>query len=116
MKIVHYSREKGKSFDDGVARGVTGRVVVGKEDGAPNFCMRVFEVAPRGHTPRHVHDWEHEIFVHGGRGAVFHQGQWRSVAAGDAIFVPPRQEHQLKNTGEETFTFVCLVPSGVPEL
>jgi len=116
MKIVHYSREESKSFDGGAARGVKGRVVVGKADGAPNFCMRVFELAPGGHTPRHVHEWEHEIFVHGGRGAVFHDGEWTPVAPGDAVFVPPGEEHQLKNAGEETFTFVCLIPSGAPEL
>ncbi|PID55555.1 cupin, partial [candidate division KSB3 bacterium] len=26
------------------------------------------------------------------------------------------EEHQLKNEGDEDFTFVCLIPSGVDEI
>ena len=32
--------------------------------------MRIFEVEPEGYTPRHAHDWEHEILVHSGSGQV----------------------------------------------
>jgi quercetin dioxygenase-like cupin family protein len=33
------------------------REVITAEDGAPNFCMRVFDVEPGSSTPSHAHDW-----------------------------------------------------------
>lgn len=116
MKIVHYSQAEARTFDNPPAKGVTGRVVIGKMDGAVHFCMRVFELAPGGHTPFHVHEWEHEIFVHRGNGVVFRQGEWIQVSQGSVVYIPGNEEHQMKNAGEEPFVFVCLVPSGVPEL
>ena len=116
MKIIHYSEGHAKVFDNGPATGVTGRVVIGESDGAGKFCMRVFELAPGGHTPLHSHEWEHEIFIHAGQGEVFKEGEWVSVSTGKVIFIPGGEEHQLRNSGEEAFTFVCLIPAGPPEL
>lgn len=38
--------------------------------GAENFAMRLFEIQPRGYSPLHQHDWEHEVFILEGKGAV----------------------------------------------
>lgn len=116
MKLSHYAEAAAKVFDGGPAKGVVGRVVIGKDDGAEHFCMRVFELSPGGYTPRHQHRWEHEIFVHSGSGVVFHQEQWMGIEPGNVIFIPGEEEHQLKNTGTESLVFVCLIPSGVAEL
>jgi quercetin dioxygenase-like cupin family protein len=116
MKIIHYSQAETKRFDNGPAKGVTGRVVIGKADGALNFCMRVFELASGGHTPLHTHEWEHEIFIHSGKGVVFQQGKWVDAAPGNVVYIPGNEEHQMKNAGDEPFIFVCLIPSGVAEL
>lgn len=116
MKVAHYTDTMGQLFDGEIVKNVTGRVVIGQEDGAPNFCMRVFTVGPGGFTPRHAHEWEHEIFVHSGRGQVYRKGEWADVRAGSIIFIPGNEEHQLRNTGEQEFTFVCLIPKGVAEI
>jgi quercetin dioxygenase-like cupin family protein len=116
MKITQYQDCPGKTFDNEVAKGVTGRVVIGKDDHANNFCMRAFTVAPGGFTPRHAHAWEHEIFVHSGVGKVYQNGEWREVTSGTAIFIPGNEEHQLMNGGGEDFVFICLIPAGVAEL
>lgn len=116
MKIIHYKEAPAKEFDKPPAKGVTGRVLIGKDDGAPNFCMRVFELKPGGHTPFHAHPWEHEIFCHSGMGEVYRDGQWVPVASGTAVFIPGNQDHQIRNTGPDTLTFICLVPAGAPEL
>ena len=116
MKIARYEECPSRKFDTETAKGVTGRVVIGKEDQAENFCMRVFTVAPGGFTPRHSHEWEHEIFVHSGKGKIFQNGEWRAVESGTAIFIPGNEEHQLMNGGGEDFVFICLIPSGVAEL
>lgn len=116
MKISHYQDIPAQSFNSDTVKNVTGRVAIGKDDGAPNFCMRLFTIAPEGHTPRHSHSWEHEIFVHGGRGQVLRQGEWVDIEAGSTVFIPGDEEHQLRNPGPEDFTFVCLIPKGVAEL
>jgi len=116
MKIQNALDVQPTLFDSDVAEGVAGRVLIGKKDGADNFCMRMFELAPGGHSPRHSHEWEHEIFIHKGKGAVFNNGKWVGVESGYSIFIPGGEEHQMKNTGEEPFVFLCLIPSGAPEM
>ena len=38
-------------------------VLVGREQGAPNFAMRVISVDAGGHTPRHSHDYERSYLI-----------------------------------------------------
>jgi quercetin dioxygenase-like cupin family protein len=116
MQIKSFYAVEATHVDNELVKGVTGRVVIGKGDGAENFCMRVFEIAPGGHTPKHVHDWEHEIFVHSGAGEVYGNGTWNGFSTGNVVFVPANEEHQIRNSGKELLTFVCLVPSKAPEL
>ena len=116
MKSINYKTVAPTHFDKGSAKGVAGRVVTGKADGASNFCMRVFEIAPGGFTPKHSHPWEHEIFIHAGSGEVYGNGQWNPIGPESVIFMSAGEEHQIRNTGKETLVFVCLVPSVAPEL
>lgn len=116
MKVMHYSEPEITRFDNEVAQGVNGRVLIGKQDGADHFCMRLFELEAGGHTPRHRHDWEHEVFIHSGCGQVYQNGYWVAIEAGHAVFIPGNEEHQFKNSGNEPLRFVCVIPSGPPEM
>ena len=92
------------------AADVTMRLLIGPDQDAPNFNMRLFEVAPGGHTPWHEHAWEHEVYVLGGAGEVRGPSGSVPIAAGNCVFIPPDEEHQFVNTGDETLKFLCLVP------
>ncbi len=116
MKITAYAEVEPTVFESAEAKGIAARVVIGKKDKANNFCMRVFEVAAGGNTPKHSHEWEHEMFIHSGEGELYGNGQWNPVKAGNVVFIPRNEEHQIRNTGKERLTFVCLVPSSAPEL
>ena len=116
MKIMHYSEAEAKQFDSDQVKRVTGRIAIGKADGANNFCMRIFEIEKGGFSPRHTHDWEHEIFIHEGRGEAFCDGSWEPISAGTVLFIPGNEAHQIRNTGDGKLVFACLIPSGVPEL
>ncbi len=116
MKVMNYKDVLPIAMDNENVKHVTGRVMIGKEDGAKNFCMRVFEMGPDGFTPRHAHDWEHEVFVHSGSGEVFIKDAWHPLKEGSAVFVPAKVEHQFRNTSQHPFAFVCLIPSGAPEI
>jgi len=86
------------------------RRLVGPDDGAPSFSMRQFEVAPGGHTPKHAHPHEHEVFVLEGNGLVLEGDREHALAPGTVVFVPPNQQHQFRNTGSGPLKFLCLIP------
>lgn len=90
-------------------QGVTMAVMVGREHGAPNFSLRQFKVEAGGHSPRHSHDYEHEVFVVGGGGTVLLEGRENPIRSGDVVYVPADQEHQFR-AGPEGLRFLCLVP------
>lgn len=113
---MHYSEAEATYLNTDTVKGVTGRVAIGKADGADHFCMRVFELSENGYSPRHSHDWEHEIFIHSGNGEVLCDDKWIPVSPGSVIFIPGNEDHQIKNTGDGQLVFVCLIPSGYPEM
>lgn len=94
---------------DGVD-GVSMRVLLGADHGMKNFSMRHFVVEPGGHTPRHAHDYEHEVLVLKGHGEAEHDGETINISAGDVLFVESDKTHQFRNTSQETLEFLCLVP------
>ncbi len=87
------------------------RRLIGPEDGANRFIMRLFELDPGGHTPHHQHDYEHEVFVLEGIGQVVDgQQQVHPLQPGTVVFVPPNETHQFRNTGSGLLRFLCLIP------
>lgn len=92
-------------------QGIAKQLVIGSDDGVPGFSFRVFTVEPGGHSPHHSHEVEHLNYVISGQGALM-DGEDRAhpLVAGDFAFVPPRDVHQFRNTGDEPFVFICAVP------
>ncbi|MCL7453521.1 MAG: cupin domain-containing protein [Anaerolineae bacterium] len=90
--------------------GVTMRVAIGPDEGAPFFNMRVFEVQPGYATPHHSHWWEHEVFVLSGLGVVKTEAGDVPVRHGSTVFVPGGEMHQFQNTGSDVLRFICVVP------
>lgn len=95
------------------AHGVTMWLMVGRDDGAPNFAMRLFEVEPGGETPRHSHNYEHEVLIVAGTAQVYdaQQDAERSASAGDTLYIPANQTHQFRNTSTQPLKFMCMVPT-----
>ena len=111
MYAAKWSDVEGKTVTDPGAEGVTIRVLMGDNVGAPNFTTRHFEVAPGGHTPYHPHAGEHEIFVLSGKGKVKRKDGETEVGPGSFVFVPPDEEHAFANAGTDTFSFLCAIPA-----
>jgi len=110
FKVVHYRDIPNEKVEEEGAKGAQVRWLISSRDGAENFAMRLFEIEPDGYTPRHAHDWEHEVFVLSGEGIVFCEGQERKISSGYIVFIPPGEEHYFRNTGDEKMTFLCLIP------
>lgn len=107
--VKHYTEVERK-----VVEGATGtriRWLIGKELNPPNFYMRMFELDEGGATPYHEHNWEHEIFVLEGQGAIKDaDGNLIPLEPGKFALVPPNLKHQFVNTGKGTFRFLCIIP------
>jgi len=111
MKVNHFESVAQVPVTMEGASGCTVRWLVDEKQGAPNFAMRQFEVAPGGYTPRHSHPYEHEVFVLEGNGVVFEGDTEHTLKPGDVIFVVPGEVHQFRNTGTTPLKFLCLVPN-----
>jgi len=96
---------------DGV-QGASMAVMIGREDTAPHFAMRSLSVEPGGHTPKHQHDYEHEVFVVSGSASVLLEGKQHKINAGDCVYVPANELHQftVSQDAGEPFRFLCIVP------
>ena len=90
--------------------GVVKREVICADKGAPNFCMRVIDVAPGAFTPSHEHPWEHEVFVLSGRGVVVGKEGETQITKDSVVFVPPDEHHCFINNGNAPLRFICVIP------
>ena len=90
--------------------GVVKREVITAADGAPNFCMRVFELEPGSSTPAHCHPWEHEIFILSGQGVVVTGEKKTLIGKDNVIFIAPDEQHCFLNNSSESLRFICVIP------
>lgn len=111
MEVKEAAAVEAKAVEHPDADKATIRWLIGPESGAPTCYLRRFDLAGGGHTPRHSHAWEHEVYILAGQGKVFsgEDGE-RPVAPGDVIYVPPNEEHQFINDHQSDLAFLCIVP------
>ncbi len=83
-----------------------------KEIGAKNFEMRYMEIPINGKSSYDKHSYEHEVFVIEGNGIIKGEDNQENLLPGDAVFIPVNEAHQLINTGNTNFGFICLIPTG----
>jgi quercetin dioxygenase-like cupin family protein len=115
VKHVHYDQVPAEQTTAAGAAGVRVRWLISAEDGAPNFCMRRFEVEPGGRTPHHSHSWEHEIYVLEGKGILHCEGREHPFQPGDVVYLAPEEEHYFAADEESGAVFLCLIPRGDPD-
>jgi quercetin dioxygenase-like cupin family protein len=90
--------------------GVTKKVLISHEE-APNFAMRCFEIQPGGSMPNHTNQVEHEQFVLSGSAKIGIGEEIVEVKKDDIVFIPADVPHWYRNSGNEPFIFLCLVPN-----
>ena len=105
-----------KQADEEPARRVeTGRstrmqILLGEEDGAPDFTMRRFVMEAGGGMPRHTNEVEHEQYVLRGRARIGMGEEVHVVEPGDAVLIPAGVPHSYEVV-EGPFEFLCMVPN-----
>ncbi|MHC4552538.1 MAG: cupin domain-containing protein [Planctomycetota bacterium] len=111
MIIKHMDSVPAQDVEMDGAKDVKVRVVLGPADGAPTFAMRIFEMAPGGHTPFHTHPFEHEAVILSGSVAATTEDGEKPLKVGDVLLVEPDEKHNFKNLSDtEPARFMCLVP------
>ena len=91
------------------------QVLIGPEDGAPNFAMRRFIMGAGGGMPQHTNEVEHEQYVLQGRARIGIGERVVEVEAGDVVYIPARQPH-FYEVLEAPFEFLCVVPNREDEI
>ena len=85
-------------------------VLIGPDDGAPNFAMRRFTMGEGGGMPRHTNLVEHEQYVVRGRGKVTVGDTVHRVGEGDVLLIPAGTPHSYEVV-QAPFEFLCMVPN-----
>ena len=90
--------------------GARSHVLIGPEDGAPNFAMRRFRMESGGGMPLHRNAVEHEQFVLRGRARVRVGDRAYEVGPNDVLLIPAGVPHDYQVI-EGPFEFLCMVPN-----
>lgn len=108
MNVKRIDSVTAETVQSGV--GVTKKVLISHEE-APNFAMRCFEIQPGGSMPNHTNQVEHEQFVLSGSAKIGIGEEIVEVKKDDIVFIPADVPHWYRNSGDEPFIFLCLVPN-----
>lgn len=108
MKKVNHKDIDGTS--PAGTEGVDFKQLIAKNMEAPHFYMRLVDVLPGGHTERHAHKWEHEVFIVEGWGKIALKDRDEDIIQGDAIFVEQNEVHQFVNSSKSLLRMICVIP------
>ena len=93
------------------AKGATLKVLLGPEQGVPNFVTRLFTLEAGVRIPKHRHDSiEHEQVILEGSMTMGLDDRVVEVTKGDCVFIPAGVAHWYENRGSDPVRFLCIVP------
>jgi mannose-6-phosphate isomerase-like protein (cupin superfamily) len=112
MIIADISKIEGRTYP---ARRRTRNLVGGASPiQCENFSFGYVELEPKGgQVPWHNQEQEEIYFIVEGTGEMCLGEERKQISAGQAVFIPPREYHQLTNTGDEPMVMLyCYGPAG----
>ncbi len=96
-----YRAEEIKYNDHPKFKGVKLALLVDSKK-SPQASVSMLLIEPEVEIPIHTHEEQIDsIYVLEGAGQAYVNGKWEEIKAGDYIFVPPKEEHGVKNTGTQ---------------
>lgn len=112
MKISDLNETGGRRFP---ARRLTKNIVGGSSSiQAENFSLGMVTLDPKGgQVPWHNHEQEEIYLILEGTGEICLGEERREIHAGQTVYIPSKEFHQLTNTGEDPLKFIyCYGPAG----
>ena len=116
MNIGRYGDVEEKKVSGAIGARI--RWLISPRNGAKNFAMRHITLKGGGSTPRHEHDYEHEVFILEGKGMLFYDGSEYEISKGSFMLIEGNREHQFVNTENDHFEILCIIPikeNSIPE-
>jgi quercetin dioxygenase-like cupin family protein len=106
---LHKKIDNVETIPQKAGKGVGMKMLLSPEE-SPNFAMRNFTIEAGGHMPLHTNIIEHEQYVLAGRALVIIGEDKFEAQAGDVLLIPANMPHAYETLGDETYSFLCLVP------
>jgi quercetin dioxygenase-like cupin family protein len=100
-----------QSYDVPDISGLVKHILIGPDDGAPNFIIRYFQIEPGGYSRLESHLQEHGILILHGQARIQLNDEFQEINPLDVVFIPGGDEHQLVNVSDEIMGFICVIPS-----
>ena len=100
-----------EAYAPGDPRAGTRQVLIGPADGAHNFALRYFELAPGTTSSLDTHAHDHGVYVLHGRGRVRLGDAEHAIGPGDVVYVGPHESHAFEADGDTALGFLCVVPA-----
>lgn len=98
------------------APAATMQILIGPEQGSPDFVMRRFTIEAGGKVPLHSHDaLEHVQYILEGEMVLVTADGERVLRAEDALCIPAGVAHGYENRTSLPVRFLCTVPVRVHE-
>jgi len=108
--INHINALKTQPINHPSANNASMKTLVGSDEGWQDYVMRVVDVEVGGYTPKHEHPWPHINYFLEGEGTLLLEDTLHPASSGSYSYVPANTLHQFKNTGDQPFKFICIVP------
>lgn len=99
-----------QEYDAPDVQGVEGKVIIGPQDGNPNYFVRYFHVEPGGQTSLDQHEHDHGVYIIHGRAEVLLGDETVEVEPQDIVYVPGNEIHQFRAIGPDPLGFLCIIP------
>ena len=109
--FLHKQIESIEATPQKAGKGVAMKMLLSPDE-SPNFAMRNFTIDAGGHMPLHTNTVEHEQYVLSGRAKVVIGDKTIEAGAGDVLLIPAGIPHSYETLGDESYSFLCLVPKG----
>ncbi len=98
-----------REYNNENVQGVFKHVLVGPEDGAPNFIIRYFHVPPGQTTVYDQHPHEHGVVILHGKAKVQINDDFYELEPYDSLFISGNDIHQFTTIGDEPMGFICVI-------
>ncbi len=110
MPLVKFNGTEKKAVNMDAAKNVSKQNPISAKEGWEGWSMRIFTLGKEGYTPFHSHPWPHINYIIKGKGTLFIDGEEKTVEPGDTAYIQGGEDHQFKNSGDDEFSFICIVP------
>jgi mannose-6-phosphate isomerase-like protein (cupin superfamily) len=100
-------RNKATSKTTGQLATLTSWMLISPQDSsARGLSLQISEIPVGSEQPTHSHEPEQCYYLVKGKGLMIVDGEEREVAAGDAVYIPARAMHGIRNIGSVTLEYV----------